>query len=217
MSLVWSGYALAEILQLSKYFRQRSQLEPEASASWCHQCTYFCSAHTITSLLYSASAGSSNGTTLLCNVSTCVPRPFVPRSFCCLFFDALHSLSHLQLNAWWPNSLSGLRHQKWACTCLQCQRARVHCHMSAPPAFATPDAHFSQIHIDLVGPTSLHSDLGHSFWHLQQWLPQIVVGSLHLISHMEITHSAVRYQAYPCANSLVERCSSSQHLPGELD
>ena len=36
---------------------------------------------------------------------------------------------------------------------MQCQQNKVHRHTTAPLAtFATPDAHFSQIHIDLVGP-----------------------------------------------------------------
>ena len=40
-----------------------------------------------------------------------------------------------------------------ACTCLQCQRSKIHHHTRAPMAtFATLDAHFDQVHIDLVGP-----------------------------------------------------------------
>jgi hypothetical protein len=42
--------------------------------------------------------------------------------------------------------------RKWARSCLQCQRAKVHHHVATPLGmFATPDARFDLIHIDLVG------------------------------------------------------------------
>ena len=41
---------------------------------------------------------------------------------------------------------------KWACSCLQCQRAKVHRHTLTPlVTFNTPDAGFDHVHIDLVG------------------------------------------------------------------
>ena len=39
---------------------------------------------------------SSDGT-ILCDISTGVPRPYVPEQFCCKVFDFLHSLSHLSV------------------------------------------------------------------------------------------------------------------------
>lgn len=42
---------------------------------------------------------------------------------------------------------------KWARTCQHCQRAKVQRHTVTPlSTFATPDARFDQVHIDLVGP-----------------------------------------------------------------
>jgi transposase InsO family protein len=42
--------------------------------------------------------------------------------------------------------------RKWARSCLQCQRAKVHRHVATLlGTFATPDARFDHIHIDLVG------------------------------------------------------------------
>ncbi len=42
---------------------------------------------------------------------------------------------------------------RWARSCLQYQRAKIHRHTTAPLAtFATPDARFDQVHVDLVGP-----------------------------------------------------------------
>ena len=82
--------------------------------------------------------------TLLCDISTGIPCPFVPRSFRRLIFDALHLLPHPGIRATqrlvtqqfvWPGVNADAR--KWACSCL-------HRHMSTPPAtFATPDACFS--------------------------------------------------------------------------
>ena len=43
--------------------------------------------------------------------------------------------------------------RRWARSCLQCQRTKVHQHTVAPRGtFATPDARFDHVHIDLVGP-----------------------------------------------------------------
>ena len=98
--------------------------------------------------------------TLLCDTSTGTPRPFVPESFRRTVFDSLHCLSHPGIRATqrlvtarfvWPGINSDLR--KWARSCIQCQRAKVHRHTTTPlGTFATPDARFDQIHLDLVGP-----------------------------------------------------------------
>ena len=102
----------------------------------------------------------SDGVSLLCDVSTGVQRPVVPESFRRPVFDTLHSMSHPGIRATqrlvtqhfvWPGVNADVR--RWARTCLQCQRAKVHRHNQAPPGtFSTPDARFDQVHIDLVGP-----------------------------------------------------------------
>ena len=51
----------------------------------------------------------------------------------------------------WPGVNADVR--RWARSCLQCQRSKVHRHTVTPlGTFATPDARFNHIHIDLVGP-----------------------------------------------------------------
>ena len=41
----------------------------------------------------------------------------------------------------------------WTKSCLHCQRAKIHRHTITPlSTFATPDARFRQLHIDIVGP-----------------------------------------------------------------
>ena len=106
----------------------------------------------------------SDGVSLLCDISTGVQCPWVPESFSRLIFDVLHSLSHLGIRATqrlvtqhfvWPGVNTDVR--RWACSCLQCQRAKVHRHTtSSPGTFTTPDARFAQVHVDLVGLAVTH-------------------------------------------------------------
>ena len=89
-----------------------------------------------------------------------MPRPLVPKKFRRNVFDSLHSLSHPGIRATqklitdryvWPNINADVR--KWARACLSCQQSKVQRHTKSPPAtFATPDARFNQVHIDIVGP-----------------------------------------------------------------
>lgn len=102
----------------------------------------------------------SEGISVLCDVSTGIQRPYVPQRFRRMIFDSLHSMSHPGIRATqrlvtshyvWPSINTDVR--KWARFCLQCQRAKVHRQVATPLAtFATPDARFDHVHIDLVGP-----------------------------------------------------------------
>ena len=41
----------------------------------------------------------------------------------------------------------------WAQQCISCQKSKVHRHVKSPlGTFASPDARFEHVHIDLVGP-----------------------------------------------------------------
>jgi len=98
--------------------------------------------------------------TIICDISTGVPRPFIPIKFRRDIFDSLHSLSHPSIRATqhlitaryvWPNINADVR--KWAKSCTICQQSKIQRHTKGPPAtFVLPDARFNQIHIDLVGP-----------------------------------------------------------------
>ena len=97
--------------------------------------------------------------TILCDASTGTPRPYVPSKFHQVIFDSLHSLSHPGVRATqrlitqcyeWPKINSDVR--RWACSCLQCHCSKIHRHTVSPLAtFATPDARFDQLHVDIVG------------------------------------------------------------------
>ena len=98
--------------------------------------------------------------TFMCDMSTGTPRPYVPEPFRRVVFDTLHSLAHPGVRATqrlitahyvWPRINADVR--KWARSCLQCQRTKVHQHTVTPLAtFATADARFDHVHLDLVGP-----------------------------------------------------------------
>ena len=102
---------------------------------------------------------SSTGT-ILCDISTALPRPYVPPSYRRHIFDQLHSLSHPGIRASqqliterfvWPGINKDVR--QWARSCSKCQEAKVQRHVTAPSGtFLAPDARFDHIHIDIVGP-----------------------------------------------------------------
>ena len=97
---------------------------------------------------------------LICDTSSGMPRPFVPKAFRHTVFFSLHSLSHPGIRATqrlitaryvWPGINADVRN--WARSCQFCQRAKIHRHVVSPLSpFTTPDKRFDQIHIDIVGP-----------------------------------------------------------------
>ena len=97
------------------------------------------------------------------------PRPFVPIAFRHVVFDSLHSLAHPGVRATqrliterfvWPGMNTDVR--KWTKAYLQCQRSMIQHHTVTPlSTFATPDARFDQVHIDIVGP--LPQSRGYSY------------------------------------------------------
>ena len=98
--------------------------------------------------------------TILCDTTTKSPHPYIPATFRHLVFDQLHSLSHPGIRESqqliteryvWPGMNRDIC--QWTKFCIACQRAKVTRHVVAPlGTFATPDACFDHIHLDLVGP-----------------------------------------------------------------
>ena len=101
-----------------------------------------------------------NNCDLTCDMSTGTARPFVPNTFRKIVFQHLHGLAHPGVSATqklitaryvWPNMQNCIR--KWAKSCEQCQRSKVHRHTRSPKgSFPLPSARFEHIHIDLIGP-----------------------------------------------------------------
>ena len=113
-----------------------------------------------TTLEFAAVPHFTSEATIICDMSTGVPRPFVPVDFRRPVFESLHSLSHPGIRATqhlistrfvWPGMNRDIRN--WARSCLQCQRSKTQRHTVTPlSTFATPDARFDKVHIDIVGP-----------------------------------------------------------------
>ena len=110
-------------------------------------------------LLQDVSLHFSSGT-ILCDVSTANPLPYVPPSYRRRVFDSLHSLSHPGNRATqhlirdrfvWPGINKDVR--EWARTRPKCHTAKVHRHVAAPlGTFFSPEARFDHLHIYIVGP-----------------------------------------------------------------
>ena len=113
-----------------------------------------------TSLKLQAMPIPATNATIICDVSTEVPRPYVPSKFRRSVFNSLHSLAHPGVRATqklltsryvWPNINKDVRH--WTQSCIQCQKNKVQRHTVTPlGTFATPDARFDHVHVDIVGP-----------------------------------------------------------------
>ncbi|GFS84843.1 retrovirus-related Pol polyprotein from transposon 412 [Trichonephila clavipes] len=108
---------------------------------------------------------------LLCDISTGVPRPFVPVSFRRALFNLshLHNLSHPGIAAStklicsryvWPGMKCQLK--KWVRCCESCQKSKIQRYTKTPlGTFSVPDTRFSPIHTDIVGPLPLSE--GHPY------------------------------------------------------
>ena len=101
--------------------------------------------------------------TILCDMSTASPRPYIPKHFRHIIFDQFHNHAHPGIRATqrlltdrfvWPGINRDIR--QWAKSCIPCQRAKIHRHTVTPlGTFNTPDARFDHIHLDIVGPLPL--------------------------------------------------------------
>ena len=97
---------------------------------------------------------------IYCDVSGGIVRPYVPETFRRRVFDSIHGLSHPGSKATidmvkkryiWTNLVKDCK--AWCKTCIPCQKSKVHRHTKAPlQNFPQPDARFSHINIDIVGP-----------------------------------------------------------------
>ncbi len=97
---------------------------------------------------------------LTCDVSTDIPRPYIPSTFRKIVFDRVHNLSHagikattklIQKNFIWPSLSKDVK--IWCKSCIPCQKTKVHKHNKAPfEQILVPNERFDHVHIDIVGP-----------------------------------------------------------------
>ena len=96
---------------------------------------------------------------LYCDTYTGTQRPLVPQSWRRTVFNSLHGLSHPGIRATqklitshfvWPGINTDVRRRTRSC--IQCQHAKIHRHSTTPLSFSIPDARFSVVNVDIVGP-----------------------------------------------------------------
>lgn len=101
-----------------------------------------------------------NNTSVLCDVSTGIPRPLLPKAWARRAFDAIHNLSHsaarptlraISCRFVWHGMKADVK--SWCRSCHPCQISKVHRHVRAPlQTPPTPDRRFGSLHVDIVGP-----------------------------------------------------------------
>ena len=107
-----------------------------------------------------------SGITILCDVSTGRPRPWVPPSFRRQVFDAVHGIAHPSARSttkllrqkfiWYGLSKDA---KSWSRSCLSCQTSKIHRHTeSGVGSFPDAQRRFSHIHVDIVGPLPSSED-----------------------------------------------------------
>lgn len=97
---------------------------------------------------------------LTCDVSTDIPRPYIPTTLRKNIFDQVHNLSHPGVKATvklvkksfvWPSLSKDV--QIFCKSCIACQKTKVHKHNKTQfQQIQTPNERFEHVHIDLVGP-----------------------------------------------------------------
>lgn len=102
---------------------------------------------------------------LYCEISKSRVRPYLPINFRRDAFDTIHNLSHPGIKAtrkmltdrfFWPGMNSDVN--KWAKSCINCQRAKVSRHTISEYETFQAAERFAHIHVDIVGPLPITED-----------------------------------------------------------
>ena len=114
----------------------------------------------ITSLTWKDILVDEKGTTILCDISTGRPRPWIPTSLRRHVFSLIHGLSHPSRSATtrllkqkfvWHNISRDAKNMVRTCTA--CQTSKIHRHTeTGTGTFHQPQRRFGYIHVDVVGP-----------------------------------------------------------------
>ena len=120
------------------------------------------------------------GATIFSRLDLGTQCPLIPKACRQVIFDSLHCLSHPGIRATqklitaryiWPSINSNVC--CWTHSCVQCQCAKIQCHIQSPlSSFPAPEACFQIAHIELVG--LLPSSRGFSYFltcidHFTRW------------------------------------------------
>lgn len=127
------------------------------------------------------------GTTkFYCDLSKTHPHRYIPSSIRGQVFQHFHNLSHpgkretvkliAECFVWLKMNMDI---HNWTKTCIPCQKNKIHRHTESPlGTFSTPDARFTNVHINLAGPLSTSKWHTHIFTTVDRfsiWLTTIAV------------------------------------------
>ncbi|CAH8562393.1 unnamed protein product [Dicrocoelium dendriticum] len=139
---------------------EHSSIDFQELATAQHQDNQFLQQLQETNLHVKAIPLPDSSDVLMCDLSTGKPRPVVPPNYRRIIFDSIHGLSHPGIRATrklisdrfvWPALNKDV--QLMVRNCLPCQRSKVQRHTQVPLGnFTVPDARFSHVHIDTIGP-----------------------------------------------------------------
>ncbi|GBM41015.1 Retrovirus-related Pol polyprotein from transposon opus [Araneus ventricosus] len=101
-----------------------------------------------------------SGKILWCDISTSNIRPYIPQQFRLQMFQQIHGFCHPGIKTTIKQMTekfiwSDMKKQvgEWAKTCIRCQKCKVNRHTKSKfGEYQVPDARFSVVHIDLIGP-----------------------------------------------------------------
>ena len=113
----------------------------------------------------------SNEATLWCDVSTPIPRPFVPKEARRAIFEEWHTPSHpgatstvnlIKTRYYWLKIKAEIC--EWCKTCEACQRAKITRHTRSEVSdFKLSGDRFEIVHIDIVGPLPIAYEYNDSY------------------------------------------------------
>ena len=117
------------------------------------------------------------GHSIVCDISSGLPRPLVPATWVQTVFDLIHSLSHPGVKASvrlvlrhfvWHNAKKDISHLARAC--LACQTSKVQKHTRHPvQVFEAPSGRFGHVHVDIVGPLPISQGCRYLFTMVDRW------------------------------------------------
>ena len=113
----------------------------------------------------------SKDRSILCDVSTPFPRPYVPIDLRKSVFDSLHSISHAGTKAslqliksryFWPCMDRDIRN--YCKECLACQKSKIGRHTKSNiEPLSLPSERLQSVHIDIVGPLPCTNNISSPF------------------------------------------------------
>lgn len=111
----------------------------------------------------------SEKSSIWCEVSTQVNRPYIPTNLREIIFQTIHGLSHPSVRAtrklicekyFWPGINADIN--SFAKSCMECQRSKINRHTKSKfGSFDVPKGRFEHVHMDIVGP--LPQSNGHTY------------------------------------------------------